>query len=417
MGKLSHPEFISFLIALGSMLVLARLAAEFARLVKFPIVAGEILVGIILGPSVLGEISPIFFNELFPLKTGVGVALDGFTKISAVLLLFISGMEVQMQLVLRQGKAALFTSFIGLVIPFFLGWFFAFYSPQLFNISSSEDERFLFALFMGTAMSISALPVIAKILMDTNLFKTKIGMIIIASAMLDDLLGWLIFSLIISLMGSGRSWSIILLDVLIIIGYGVFMLTIGKKLIDKSLPWIQKKFSWPGGVLSLSLAVCFFSAALTERLGIHAVLGAFIAGIAIGDSVKLNEKAREIIHQFVSNIFAPLFFVSIGLKVNFVQNFDLSITLIVLAIAYFGKISGASLGAKLGGFSWRESLAIGFGLNARGAMEIILGTLALEAGLINETIFVALVIMALLTSITSGPALKYFGTPKEKSFV
>jgi Kef-type K+ transport system membrane component KefB len=250
--------------------------------------------------------------------------------------------------------------------------------------------------------------------MDTNLFKTKIGMVIIASAMLDDLLGWLIFSLIISLMGTGKNWSIILLDISIIIGYGVFMLTIGKKLIDKALPWIQKRFSWPGGVLSLSLAVCFFSAALTERLGIHAVLGAFIAGIAIGDSVKLNQKAREIIHQFVSNIFAPLFFVSIGLKVNFVENFDWLITLVILVIAYVGKISGATLGAKLGGFNWRESFAVGFGLNARGAMEIILGTLALEAGLINEVIFVALVIMALVTSITSGSALKWLANPREK---
>jgi Kef-type K+ transport system membrane component KefB len=185
-------------------------------------------------------------------------------------------------------------------------------------------------------------------------------------------------------------------------------------LIDKSLPWIQKKFSWPGGVLSLSLGVCFFSAALTERLGIHAVLGAFIAGIAIGDSVKLNEKAREIIHQFISNIFAPLFFVSIGLKINFIENFNLYITLIVLVIAYSGKLIGASLGAKLGGFSNKESLAVGFGLNARGAMEIILGTLALEAGLINEVIFVALVIMALITSITSGSALKWLANPREK---
>jgi Kef-type K+ transport system membrane component KefB len=414
MNKLSHPEFISFLIALGTMLVLARLAAELARLAKFPVVAGEILVGIILGPSVLGEINLEFFQTLFPLKSGVGIALDGFTKISAVLLLFISGMEVQMQLVLRQGKAALFTSFAGLIIPFFCGWIIAYYAPELFHIPSGGNEQFLFALFMGTAMSISALPVIAKILMDTNLFKTKIGMVIIASAMLDDLLGWLIFSLIISLMGTGKNWSIILLDISIIIGYGVFMLTIGKKLIDKSLPWIQKRFSWPGGVLSLSLAVCFFSAALTERLGIHAVLGAFIAGIAIGDSVKLNQKAREIIHQFVSNIFAPLFFVSIGLKVNFVENFDWFITLVILVIAYVGKISGATLGAKLGGFNWRESFAVGFGLNARGAMEIILGTLALEAGLINEVIFVALVIMALVTSITSGSALKWLANPREK---
>jgi len=414
MFKLNHTEFIGLLVAMGTMLILARLSSELARRLRIPIVAGEIFIGIVLGPSILGEFSSSTFNFLFPLKSNVGIALDGITQLSAVLLLFIAGMEVQMQLVLRQGKAAVYTSFLGMVIPFFIGWYFAFYFPNFFGMQFKDDEKFLFSLFMGTAMSISALPVIAKILMDTNLFRTKLGMVIIASAMLNDLVGWLIFSLIISLMGTGKSWSVILLDISIIIGYGVFMLTVGKKLIDKSLPWIQKKLSWPGGVLSLSLGVCFFSAALTERLGIHAVLGAFIAGIAIGDSVKLNEKAREIIHQFISNVFAPLFFVSIGLKINFVENFNLNITLIILVIAYSGKLIGASLGAKLGGFSNKESLAVGFGLNARGAMEIILGTLALEAGLINEVIFVALVIMALVTSITSGSALKWLANPREK---
>ena len=414
MFKLNHSEFIGFLVAMSTMLILARLAAELARKLRIPIVAGEIFVGIVLGPSILGEFSSSVFDFLFPLKGNVGIALDGITQLSAVLLLFISGMEVQMQMVLRQGKAAVYTSFLGMVIPFFIGWYFAFYFPHFFDMKFNGDEKFLFSLFMGTAMSISALPVIAKILMDTNLFRTKLGMVIIASAMLNDLVGWLIFSLIISLMGTGKSWSVILLDISIIIGYGVFMLTVGKKLIDKSLPWIQKKFSWPGGVLSLSLGVCFFSAALTESLGIHAVLGAFIAGIAIGDSVKLNEKAREIIHQFISNIFAPLFFVSIGLKINFVENFNLAVTLTILLIAYSGKLIGASLGAKLGGFSNRDSLAIGFGLNARGAMEIILGTLALEAGLINKVIFVGLVIMALVTSITSGSALKWLATKREK---
>jgi Kef-type K+ transport system membrane component KefB len=214
-------------------------------------------------------------------------------------------------------------------------------------------------------------------------------------------------------LGKGREVSLVLLDVSVIIGYGILMLTIGKKLIDKSLPWIQKKLSWPGGVLSLALSFCFFSAAFTEYLGIHAVLGAFIAGIAVGDSVKLNTKAREIIHQFVTNIFAPLFFVSIGIKINFIAHFDASVTLIIFLLASLGKITGATLGARAGLFPWRESVAIGFGLNARGAMEIILGTLALQVGLINETIFVALVIMAIVTSIASGPVLRWLGTGRE----
>jgi Kef-type K+ transport system membrane component KefB len=135
-------------------------------------------------------------------------------------------------------------------------------------------------------------------------------------------------------------------------------------------------------------------------------LGAFIMGIAFGDSVHLHEKAREIIHQFITNIFAPLFFLTLGLKVNFIQNFDITLVSIVLFLAVFCKLFGASLGAYMGGLSKRESLAVGFGMNARGAMEIILGTLALNSGLIDEKMFVALVIMALVTSMMSGPLMK-----------
>jgi Kef-type K+ transport system membrane component KefB len=135
-------------------------------------------------------------------------------------------------------------------------------------------------------------------------------------------------------------------------------------------------------------------------------------GIAIGDSAHLREEAREIIHQFVTNIFAPLFFVSIGLQVNFIANFDFTIVIVILILAYICKVLGAGLGARIGGLSLNEALVVGFGMNARGAMEIILGTLALNAQLINSKVFVGLVIMALLTSLTSAPLMRRF-LPKQ----
>jgi Kef-type K+ transport system membrane component KefB len=185
------------------------------------------------------------------------------------------------------------------------------------------------------------------------------------------------------------------------------MLTVGRGLLNRILPWVNKKMAWPGGVLSLSLAICFLAAAFTESIGIHAIFGAFITGIAFGDSEHFSERAKEIVHQFINNIFAPLFFVSIGLRVNFAANFDLVLTLIIILIAFAGKIVGSGLGTRIGGFSWRESLAVGFGMNARGAMEIILGLVALENGLISEKVFVSLVIMALVTSMSSGPLMKW----------
>ncbi len=408
MTRLTHHELIVFLLAISTMLIFSRVAGELGKKLRLPVVMGELLVGIMLGPTILGQFFPDLFTYLFPRTGNVTFAFDGLFSLSVVMLLFVAGMEVQLPLVLKQGKVAIYTSVSSMVIPFFTGFAVAWYFPSLFGQTPNTPTHLLFSLFLGTALSISALPVIARILMDMNLFKTNIGMIIIASAMVNDLFGWLLFSFILSLslhhgetMGLGYT-------ILYILGFGVFMLTIGKRIIDKALPWIQTKLSWPGGVLSISLGVCLACAAFTESINIHAILGAFIAGIAIGDSVQLHEKAREIIHQFVTNFFAPLFFVSIGLKVNFIQNFDIVIVSIVMVLAFIGKVTGASLGAYWGGLKKREALVVGFGMNARGAMEIILGTLALNAGLISAPVFVALIIMALVTSLSSAPLMRKF---------
>ncbi len=410
MIKLSHSELIVLLLSISSMLIISRIFAELGKKLKLPIVMGELIVGIILGPTILGMLNPQVFGYLFPRTGNIPIALDGIFSLSVIMLLFVAGMEVQLSLVLKQGKVAVYTSLFSMVIPFFTGFAVAWFFPEIFSISAERGPKLLFALFFGTALSISALPVIARILMDMNLFKTNIGNLIIASAMFNDLVGWLIFSFILSLTNTNAQGEHMSLShtILYIIGFGLFMLTIGKKIIDKTLPWMQTKLSWPGGVLSISLGICLLSAAFTEAINIHAILGAFIAGIAFGDSVHLREQAREIIHQFVTNFFAPLFFVSIGLKVNFIENFNPLIVAIVLALAFIGKVLGAFIGARLGGMTKNHALAVGFGMNARGAMEIILGTLALNAGLISKPIFVALVIMALITSLTSGPMMKRF---------
>lgn len=408
MNSLSHSDLIVFLLSLSTMLLFSRILAELGKKLKLPIVMGELVVGIILGPTILGMIYPELYEFLFPKFGRVPAALDGIFSISVIFLLFVAGMEVQLSLVLKQGKIAVYTSTFSMIIPFFTGFAVAWYFPEVFGIRSSQEEKFLFALFFGTALSISALPVIARILMDMNLFKTPVGMLIIASAMFNDLIGWLIFSLILSLAGKGTDTMGLGYTIAYILVFGLFMLTIGKKIIDRILPWIQNKLSCPGGVLAFSLGICLLCAAFTESINIHAILGAFIAGIAIGDSVQLHEKAREIIHQFITNFFAPLFFVSIGLKVNFIENFDAVIVLIVLVLAYVGKVVGATAGAYLGGMRNRNALAVSFGLNARGSMEIILGTLALNSGLISPKIFVALIVMALVTSLTSAPLMKKF---------
>ncbi|MFZ2906158.1 MAG: cation:proton antiporter [Cyclobacteriaceae bacterium] len=405
MLKLSQGELLNLLIQLGIMLVASRVLAEVARRFKQPAVVGEIIAGILLGPTILGMISPESFAMIFPPETS-SLVLDGFVQVAVVMLLFIAGLEVDLHIVLQQGRQAAFTSLLGLVIPFLFGFALPYLFPHFFGYAD-EGKRLAFALFMGTSMAITALPVIARILMDLGIFKTRMGMLVISSAMINDLIGWLIFSVVLGMIGRGHQNISLLNTVMLTVGFTAVMLTLGRGVLNRALPWVNKRMAWPGGVLSLSLALCFLAAAFTEYIGIHAIFGAFIFGVALGDSEHMSERAKEIVHQFINNIFAPLFFVAIGLRVNFIANFDLMLTLAILIIAFVGKIIGSGWGTRLGGFSWKESLAAGFGMNARGAMEIILGLIALENGLINEKVFVSLVIMALITSMTSGPLMKW----------
>lgn len=404
MQVLSHYENLSLILSVGLLIIAARMFGEFFRKFKMPLVVGELIAGIILGPSLVGNYAPGISEILYTHNTNASIALSGIINISIIMLLFVAGMELNLSLIRQQGKAALSTSVLSLIVPLGLGFVTAYYGYEYYGRNSTD--KVAFSLFMGTAMAISALPVIARTLIDLNLFKTKIGSIIITAAMFNDLIGWVLFSMIMGMLKGSANHSV-LLTLLYTIAYAILMLTVVRILINKSLPWAEKNFTWPGGFLSLSLGLAFLGAAFTEFIGLHAIFGAFIIGITIGDSVHVTEKMKDIVNQFVTNIFAPLFFISIGFKVNFLAHFNMQITLIILVLAFVGKIFGGYFGAKIGGLGNKESLAIGFGMNARGAMEIILATLALQASLIGEEVFVAIVIMAVITSIVAGPMMNW----------
>lgn len=406
MDKLAHNEVINLLVQLGIMLIAARIFAEVARKLKQPSVVGEIFAGILLGPTILGTFAPESFILLFPEIGPTSLVLDGIIQVAVVLLLFIAGLEVDLHIVTQQGKQAVFTSLCSLVLPFGLGFIFPYLWPEFFGFYQ-PDKVLVFALFIGTTMAITALPVVARILMDLNIFKSSMGMLIIASAMINDILGWLIFSVILSMMGTAEEGMGILATIGLTLGFTLLMLTVGRGLINRVLPWVNRKLAWPGGLLSLSLALCFLAAAFTEYIGIHAIFGAFIIGIALGDSEHLTERAKEIVHQFINNIFAPLFFVSIGLYINFIESFNPLLVLAITVIAFSGKITGATIGARLGGFNIHRSLAIGFGMNTHGTLEVILGAIALQEGFITDEIFVAIITMVIISIVSSAPLMKY----------
>lgn len=395
-----------FLLSVSILLFFSKMLGELFSKIKQPAIIGEILAGIILGPTVLGMLSPDIFNFIFP-KDEVNVALDGMTNLAVIMLLLVSGLEVDLSIVLKQGKVAILTSILGIIIPFGLGFGVSYLYPQLMGMHP-ESNHMVFALFMGTALAISALPVIAKTLMDLNMFKTEVGFIIIASAMFDDLIGWLIFSIVLSMIGINEHGLSIAQKASFAVLFSLFFIFIGRKIFNRIIIWINKHLTVPGSILNFIFIMGFLGAAFTQYIGIHAVLGAFIIGIAIGDSVHIKESTREMVQQFVKNLFAPLFFASIGLKVNFITNFNISLVAIILVLAFAGKVIGCGIGARLGGLKKNDSLVVGFGMNSRGAMEIIVGILAFQYGVIEETVFVALVIMALFTSMASAPFMNYF---------
>lgn len=405
MAKLSPDDIVVMFLGLAVLLAAARVMGEVARRFGQPAVLGEIVAGVLLGRTALGKIDPALMGWLFPSSGAAAVVQEAFSALAAALFLLIAGMEVDLSRLWRQGRTALSVSAGGIAVPFALGFAAAWWTPAVLGAAPGED-RLVFALFFATALSISALPVIAKTLMELNLLRSDLGMVVIAAAICNDLLGWIIFAVILGMIGAAAHGATVGGTIVMTLGFVAFMLTAGRWLIHRALPWIQAYASWPGGVLSFAVALGLACAALTERIGVHAIFGAFMAGVALGDSAHLREQTRATLDQFVSFIFAPLFFASIGLRVDFTANFAPVTVLVVLAIACVGKVLGSGLGALATGKPKREAWAIGFAMNARGAMEIILGAIALQHGIIDETMFVALVVMALATSVMSGPVMQ-----------
>jgi Kef-type K+ transport system membrane component KefB/mannitol/fructose-specific phosphotransferase system IIA component (Ntr-type) len=409
-GHLTPRDITTLMLSLALLVGLARLLGEWSRRHRLPMVLGELIAGLILGRSLLGWLSPDAFAVLFPSTGAAAIALDGLITVSAAMLLLSAGLEVDLSSVWRQGRAALAVSVAGVGVPFALGFVAAWSLPAMFGFDGGEAIRLPFALFVGIAVSITALPVIAKILMDLNMLKSDLGMLIMSAAMLNDLIGWMGFAMVLALLphagGEAPTAAGALRTVGITLVFSIGMLTIGRAIIHRVLPYIQAHWSYPGGVLGFVLVITLLSAAFTEAIGIHSIFGAFIAGVAIGDSQHLRERTRDTIHQFISSLFAPLFFATIGLYVSVMEDFDPLMTLLVLVIACVGKITGCFGAARLCGMQKRESWAVGFGMAAQGAMGIILGKLALNQGLIGAELFVAIVVMAMVTSLLSGPLIQ-----------
>jgi len=399
------PALTLFLVQISLVLAVPLFMAKvLERLALSPLVV-ELLCGVLLGPTVFGMVAPDLYARVFPAMGRATQAREAVTELGLLLFVFLAGLELQPKRLRSLGLPIFWTSFFGILLPLVLGVGSVLLWPGFWR-NKAQSNIPLLALFVGTILSISALPVIARILMDLNLMKTDLGMIVMSAAMLDDLVGWGLFAVILSNFGgeghTGRNLWASLVMVLMVFA---LILNLSNKRIQRAVGWLNL----PKDTLQLKLTflVVMTAAILSEVAGTHATLGAFLAGVALGRVPDARKLAHESFYQTTAGIFATLYFVSIGLKANFMANFDLLLVVFVLLVACVGKISGVYLGATLGGKQPREALLVALGMNARGAVGIVLTTVALEYGLIDQRIFVAFIAMALATSVLSAVGIKH----------
>lgn len=403
MGELHGSELTVFLLGLAVLLGSAHLMGDLARRWGQPTVVGEMFAGLLLGPTVFGWIAPDAQLWLFPHSGPAATALDGIVILAVTLLLLVAGMEVDLSSVFRQGREAVYISLLGVIIPLAAGAAAAWFAPQFWGMPTDGDPA-RFSMLFGTALAVCALPIIAKILLDLDLFQSDFGVLVLVSATLNNLIAWLIFSVVLSEEEGGMSTvSVVLLTV----GFAVGMLTIGRWIADRCLSWAQANLSWPSGVLGFALVAGLLGAAFTDSLGVHAIFGAFLTGIALGESPHMREQTRHVVHRFVEGFLAPIFVAAIGLEVNFIANFSPVLVFSVLLFGIGVKTLSVWGAARLAGCKPIEAWGAGWALNARGELGIVLGLLAWEAGAIRESLFVALVVMAMFTSALAGPMLSW----------
>ena len=401
---MDSPTLTLFLVQISLVLAIPLFMAKLLQKLALSPLVVELLCGVMLGPSVFGTFAPNFYAKVFPVLGRATQAREAVTELGLLLFVFMAGLELQPKRLRALGLPIIWTSFFGILLPLILGVGSVLLWPAFWR-NKAQGNIPLLALFVGTILSISALPVIARILMDLNLIKTELGTIVMSAAMLDDLAGWGLFAVILSNFGgeghSGRNLWASLVMVLLVFG---LLLNLSNKRMQRAVGWLNL----PKDTLQLKLTflVVMTAAIFSQVVGTHATLGAFLAGVALGRIPDARKLAHESFYQTTAGIFATLYFVSIGLKTNFIANFDVALVVFVLLVACIGKISGVYLGATLGGKQPREALVVALGMNARGAVGIVLTTVALEYGLIDQRIFVAFIVMALATSVLSAVGIK-----------
>ena len=406
MAPLSESQLLRFLVEIAALLIVSRALAEIAKRFDQAPVIGELLAGILLGKSVLGHLAPPLYAYLFTADPLAMHLLEGLAWIGAIMLLLYIGLETELEILRGLGRTAALISSLGIALPFASGIVLGYMLPA--SYLANPNARLLFALFMAVAMSISSVPVIAKILLDLGLIKRELGMLILAGGIVDDSTGWLLLSLVAGLATAGtidvKSVSMLVVESAAFLGFCYFF---GYRLVRSLMRWIDDRTYIEHGKFSAMIIIALVCGVITQFIGLHAVFGAFVAGLMIRSSTRVREEDLDELKAIGLGVMAPIFFAYSGLKADPAALSHPAVPLIVLGIACAGKLIGCGLGGLLAKLKPKEALSVAIGMNARGGMEIIVALIGLSLGILSQEMYTIIIMVAIVTSVAAPPALKW----------
>ena len=396
-APISGEAILVLLLQLAGLLALARVLSELMRRLGQPAVIGELLAGIVLGPTVLGHYLPSLSLAVFPQTTRQFHLLEVISWIGMVLLLLLTGLETDVRIMRSLGKPALFSSLGGMLVNFTLGGTLGWLLPDRYLTDPST--RPIFAAFVATALAITAMPVVAKILIDLKLIRRNIGVIILSAGVLDDTTGWLVLSVIAGIAAAGVFSPLKLARTLAELAvYLLLMRYLVYPAFTRLLRYVNERVQLAGSDVTLILVFTFLSAAATEAIGVHAVFGAFVMGLLLRQVPRVRQGSLHALELFVLSALSPIFFAFVGLKVDLWALTGWQLPALVIATAVLGKLVGCYVGARFGGLRNWEAIAVGFGMNARGAMELVVALIGLSLGLLTAEMYSTIVLVAVITS-------------------
>lgn len=400
-STLNSHQLLIFLIQLAILLFCAMFLGKLARKYRMPSLVGEVCAGIILGPSILGQISPYLYQLLFPQITEQFHLLDAVGQLGVILLVGLGGIGLNINLLRKRSVIVTRIGLFSAVIPFICGFIVGYFLP--ISVIQSHVHRFIIAMFIGITMSVSAIPVLTKTLIDMRLLHKKIGQIALPAAAIDDTIGWLLLSVVTILQITGSInnkaflLSIISLVILLILSW-----VVGRKIVHKILSLMSREGEGPKTTALVSMILAY--AAITQFMGLEAVFGALICGILI----RSYPSFREIRLPTILWVLSPLFFATVGLRINLtaLNNISILLTAIyIILIAVVSKFAATYIGARLSRLKHRESLALGAAMNARGIVEVVIANVGIQIGILNVATYTIIILVALVTSLMAAPVL------------